>query len=164
MITLALIIYKNTRKRNPPLLMHTCDSSSTWKKVQVNFHFYPISTEEDFYSELFTITAPSATAVAPNANTYVKYLQKTTTKAAQNTYQHNKKRLIRKNEFTSKVCGTTVRRTPIVSRPTPLLPLVHFLSRDDRGRSPSFSCSFSDPPLSLISSVIYETHNKRRLI
>lgn len=106
MITLALIIYKNTRKRNPPLLMHTCDSSSTWKKVQVNFHFYPISTEEDFYSELFTITAPSATAVAPNANTYVKYIQKTTTKAAQNTYQHNKKRLIRKNEFTSKVCGT----------------------------------------------------------
>ena len=137
MITLALIIYKNTRKRNPPLLMHTCDSSSTWKKVQANFHFYPISTEEDFYSELFTITAPSATAVAPNANTYVKYLQKTTTKAAQNTYQHNKKRLIRKNEFTSKVCGTTVRRTPIVlSRPTPLLPLgVH------RGRSPSVSRS-----------------------
>ena len=38
--------------------------------------FYPISTEEDFYlRELFTITAPSATAVAPNANTYVKYLQ-----------------------------------------------------------------------------------------
>ena len=64
---------------------------------KIVIHFYPISTEEDFYlRELFTITAPSATAVAPNANTYVKYLQKTTAKAAQNTHKYNKKRLIRK--------------------------------------------------------------------